>query len=853
MADKYTEYATKRAAAAALISSLRGVGFTIGSTKAKDYLDGMDAKLLAADAAVAPPGRDFGKAAGLVDKVSKDLFGIFKSLYVDGPKDQIKKVKASPAAAFVADDLKEIESLQADIDADIASAAWRKVILEARRNSELIGIASRVSDRRQVFELQRASTAKQLDSVKAHPPLIGQAALLEKMLAEADGMATRKTMFIEAAVSKLKEIEANCVKLLSQVKDAEAYVSERKTADDKMAALAKRPVAAKLGPVIAGIQHQLERAATLAAGGPSQDWKAARGVLGQVLADLEAAAKLADSAGDIENASAAKGDAASVKKAIGKLRADAADMAKVKPVELAKSELARVNTCLGQADAQVAGGHPDQAAPSLKAAADLLASVAVMQQQHGRFVELRKVLTDRCQALLKLPVAAAIKARIEAFAKALAQADAQDKAQAWDKLEAALGTAQEAANQAEEAARLRKEFDERSKTITDRLKAELKAAKLSAPQGKEVQGDLASAGAQAAKFDFAAAARLLDTAEARFDAAVVNALARQSPPDVARLTAGAKKIMAKGGGKLLDSLVKQLPNNVSFEALKPLAKERFGLEIKSDTGSDTVSGKKIWEMLARVPEDVVGNPSLKKVERVDPSKNGGLYDSDAEMVVMNGRPGQATQGFGSKIAKELPPDVEDAAKPVDEKPVDYFDFATLHELGHSVDENVQFMESHAGQAEYGGWKSYGGKLEPIAAAVAKWAGYDSTPEQRKYVLDLILGNNATPPATTADKQAAWNAGLKKVTDWYALAHLVEGEGIWWSQAGCNKITIDKVIYHEAYKGTWVSYLAKARSQGITGYQFRAPGEWFAELYASYRIGKLKKNHPAVKWLSAIKL
>jgi hypothetical protein len=41
----------------------------------------------------------------------------------------------------------------------------------------------------------------------------------------------------------------------------------------------------------------------------------------------------------------------------------------------------------------------------------------------------------------------------------------------------------------------------------------------------------------------------------------------------------------------------------------------------------------------------------------------------------------------------------------------------------------------------------------------------------------------------------------------------------------------------------------ARKRGIHGYQFRAPGEWFAELYAAYYMGMLKPEHPAVKdWL-----
>ena len=49
----------------------------------------------------------------------------------------------------------------------------------------------------------------------------------------------------------------------------------------------------------------------------------------------------------------------------------------------------------------------------------------------------------------------------------------------------------------------------------------------------------------------------------------------------------------------------------------------------------------------------------------------------------------------------------------------------------------------------------------------------------------------------------------------------------------------------------VSPLASARSKGLTGYQFRAPGEWFAELYAGWKSGRLGPKHPALEWLKKL--
>ena len=62
---------------------------------------------------------------------------------------------------------------------------------------------------------------------------------------------------------------------------------------------------------------------------------------------------------------------------------------------------------------------------------------------------------------------------------------------------------------------------------------------------------------------------------------------------------------------------------------------------------------------------------------------------------------------------------------------------------------------------------------------------------------------------------------------------------------------DGTLYQEAYAGRWVSYKVEARKKGISGYQFRAPGEWFAELYAAFQSGKLQDSHPAVSWLKTL--
>src|SRR6185437_7077329 len=178
--------------------------------------------------------------------------------------------------------------------------------------------------------------------------------------------------------------------------------------------------------------------------------------------------------------------------------------------------------------------------------------------------------------------------------------------------------------------------------------------------------------------------------------------------------------------------------------------------------------------------------------------------------------------------------------------------------GHAADDRLNFMASRLGNATFGNWLEHGGNYNAVAKPVSEhYAKLCKVADQagvlQQFVSDTMVGNKPEVPAVDPAKQAGVTEACNKITnEWYPRAN-TKGTP-WYNQGKCDMITMsDGRIYQEAYEGSWVSYPAAERKKGMTGYQFRAPGEWFAELFAAYHNEKLKPGHPARKWLSSLQL
>ena len=134
------------------------------------------------------------------------------------------------------------------------------------------------------------------------------------------------------------------------------------------------------------------------------------------------------------------------------------------------------------------------------------------------------------------------------------------------------------------------------------------------------------------------------------------------------------------------------------------------------------------------------------------------------------------------------------------------------------------------------------------------------------VIELIFTQGLAPDAALAEAAGEIVAVADPTTggpDWNGMAthaavqwckdiRMNGGKGVWSSKGSvASSVQVGGRVYQESYAGKWNSYDLAARQKGISSYQFRADGEWFAELYAAYNLGKLPENHPNYKVFSWI--
>jgi hypothetical protein len=343
------------------------------------------------------------------------------------------------------------------------------------------------------------------------------------------------------------------------------------------------------------------------------------------------------------------------------------------------------------------------------------------------------------------------------------------------------------------------------------------------------------------------------------------ALGKESSALVEQVMRPALKAMAKAGGaKMLDEMIGKMPNNIEKPAelamCKAAIEARFGIKIQVGDEFKAKSLPRLGKMLARVPEWQVkqakqapdGSAKEKSLKTLayqnEPQAKGNYYSGNRKTIGL--------QGMTEKGSNDGHTLVADSGKAVK---TSYFDFTTLHEIGHAVDHRVNFMGQRMNTDGFGKWKkeSFDSVLAaflPSLVTACTGGSKKATADDLKSLLtDLIKTGTCAKPASEADKLgsllAEWDEIQRQPVVDKCKKGLYEKAKPWnKGKALADSVVVDGRVYQEAYANDWVSYaLADRATTGVTTYQWRAPGEWFAEIYALYYLNKLSRSHPMSAW------
>jgi hypothetical protein len=262
-----------------------------------------------------------------------------------------------------------------------------------------------------------------------------------------------------------------------------------------------------------------------------------------------------------------------------------------------------------------------------------------------------------------------------------------------------------------------------------------------------------------------------------------------------------------------DALMAEVIKARSPDGYGDALKARFGVDVTQQAGAK-VNLVGAYEMLALVPDSHVGHDKLKKLNFTGSKEGGGAYGTGA--IDMDNF-GSGNDGYVYEL---------DGKK---QKP-NGFNVCMLHEIGHAVDDKYSIMAGLMGTAGYGNWKKESREsvqAEFVKAALAdlKNPGEPLAGKVTTLIGDALGGKEASKP-TEADK-AQWKV-LKKYTD---IAFAITEKKSPWFSASPSDVVVGTRVYVESYKNDWHSYaLSEHAGNTVRSYQWRAPGEWFADLY-----------------------
>lgn len=318
-----------------------------------------------------------------------------------------------------------------------------------------------------------------------------------------------------------------------------------------------------------------------------------------------------------------------------------------------------------------------------------------------------------------------------------------------------------------------------------------------------------------------------------------------------------QQLKGKDGKAQLDQLIGKMGdatvNPDDLAVCEAAIEACFGIEVK--LSSDPAKVKtlpRLYKMLRKLPEWQTHQSEFKQIdfETIPTNTTSFYYPGQARISL------DATGG-GGKTRNKIP-EYDPAAKEVK---ADYFNFTTLHEVGHSVDDKINFMDSNGKDAAYGGWKSE--TIDSIVAYFGDKGGFygrhekgKATRRDLKKLLESVLTTKAASKPSDAKKSLGslierWDEIMKDPIVVICTNGVLEADEVWnGGGAKASAIAVAGRVCHQSQANDWYSYQLSARqASGVSHYQWRAPAEWFAEIYAMYYMDELKPSHPMHAWFS----
>jgi hypothetical protein len=306
-------------------------------------------------------------------------------------------------------------------------------------------------------------------------------------------------------------------------------------------------------------------------------------------------------------------------------------------------------------------------------------------------------------------------------------------------------------------------------------------------------------------------------------------------------------------GTMNDGLLKELFDATPDSDLASLYRMfdvRFGVTVgqsKLDTGADwdAVGLRRCWVLLKDLPEEHVrGNKWLALWTRYAGGGSAGGYYAEGHK--------ESSMSYGSDKMDSLN-GAADKGDPLYR--VVRFDKVVRHEVGHAVDKAVGGSAAYCmGNSGGGKWEDHGSPTLPLVETIVAAAGGAISKlkdEHKALVMGAILkAMKAGAPdqtKTNIQKLAITKApkkGEKAEIDATELAKILadptvatsetSGTGMnpWYNAPG-QGVDVGGRHYQASYGKTWVSYEKSSLARKVSTYQHRAPGEWFAEAYATY--------------------